>query len=95
VLHCQWRLFWDSSTDPLADPGDQGQNFLMIAAVDGRLALAKALVESGVSPNTSGEGSTVLEMACRGGRINVAQYLLSKGAKIRNAPSCEGVLSGK
>ena len=67
----------------------------MIAAVDGRLALAKALVESGVSPNTSGGGSTALEMACRGGRINVAEYLLSQGAKIRNAPSCEGVLTGK
>ena len=86
---------WMAATVRIAGPGDHGHNFLMIAAVDGRLALAKALVESGVSPNTSGGGSTALEMACRGGRINVAEYLLSQGAKIGNAPSCEGVLTGK
>jgi ankyrin repeat protein len=65
----------------------------MIAAVDGKLALAKALVENGVSPNTSGGGSTALEMACSNGRTDVAKYLLSKGAVISNALSCAPMFS--
>src|SRR2546425_1739039 len=86
---------WMAATVRIAGPGDHGQNFLMIAAVDGRLALAKALVESGVSPNTSGGGSTALEMACRGGRINVGEELVSPRAKKRKAPPCGGGFNGK
>src|SRR2546427_12851831 len=73
---------WMAATVRIAGPGDHGQNFLMIAAVDGRLALAKALVESGVSPNTSGGGSTALEMAGRGGGLKRAGgFVSSRGEK--------------
>jgi len=65
----------------------------MIAAVDGKLALAKALVENGVSANTSAGGSTALEMACSNGRTTVAKYLVEKGADIRNSPSCASLFS--
>jgi hypothetical protein len=69
-------------------PGKHGSSFLMIAAADGRLPLAQVLVANGVSPNTIAGGSTALDVACSSHNVDVARFLVAKGAEISRAPNC-------
>jgi len=60
----------------------------MMAAADGKLPLAKALIAKGVSPNTMAGGSTALDVACSSRNLDVAKFLLQQGAEFSRAPSC-------
>ena len=79
---------WMTTTIKLAGPGPHGTSFLMLAAADGRLPLAKVLIAKGVSPNTTAGGSTALEVACSSRNLDVAQFLLGQGSDISRAPGC-------
>lgn len=79
---------WMAGTVRVAGPGRHGTSFLMMAAADGKLRLAKVLVENGVSANAAAGGSTALDVACSSGSIDVAQFLLERGADISRAPNC-------
>ena len=79
---------WMTTTIKLAGPGPHGTSFLMLAAADGRLPLAKVLIAKGVSPNTTAGGSTALDVACSSRNLDVASFLLQQGAEINHAPSC-------
>lgn len=80
--------FWMTTTVRIAGPGPHGASFLMIAAADNKLPLAKILIANGISPNTEGGGSTALDVACSSRNLDVAKFLLGQGADISNAPSC-------
>ena len=82
---------WMITTIRLAGPGSHGASFLMLAAADGKLPLAKALIAKGVSPNTMAGGSTALDVACSSRNLDVAKFLLQKGAEISRAPDCTNV----
>ena len=82
---------WMTTTIRLAGPGLHGASFLMLAAADGKLPLAKALIAKGVSPNTMAGGSTALDVACSSRNLDVAKFLLQKGAEISRAPDCTNV----
>jgi hypothetical protein len=79
---------WMITTVRLAGPGKHGTSFLMLAAADGKLSLARALVQEGVSLNTMAGGSTALDVACSSRRIELARFLLAQGADMSKAPSC-------
>jgi hypothetical protein len=80
--------FWMTTTVRVAGPGSRGTSFLMMAAADGKLPLAKALIAKGVSPNTMAGGSTALDVACSSRNLDVAKFLLQQGAELSRAPSC-------
>jgi len=80
-----------TTTIRLAGPGPHGASFLMLAAADGKLPLAKTLIAKGVSPNTMAGGSTALDVACSSRNLDVAKFLLQKGAEISRAPDCTNV----
>jgi hypothetical protein len=79
---------WMTTTIRLAGPGPHGTSFLMLAAADGRLPLAKVLIAKGISPNTTAGGSTALDVACSSRNLDVAKFLLGQGSDISRAPSC-------
>src|SRR5439155_24200566 len=72
---------WMTTTIRLAGPGPHGASFLMLAAADGKLPLAKTLIAKGVSPNTMAGGSTALDVACSSRNLDVAKFLLQKGRR--------------
>lgn len=80
--------FWMITTVRFAGPGSKGTSFLMMAAADDKLPLAKTLVAKGVSPKTTAGGSTALDVACSSRNLDVAEFLLQHGAEISRAPSC-------
>ena len=93
LLLCSGLLYvpyevWMATTTRLAGPGPHGERNLMIAAADGKLGLARALIEHGVSPNAMGGGSTALEVACSSRNIEVAKFLITSGADLNRAPTC-------
>ena len=79
---------WMALTVRVAGPGRHGSRFLMIAAADGKVSLANALLSNGVSPNTEGGGQTALDVACSTGHIDVAKLLVVRGADRARAPGC-------
>jgi hypothetical protein len=80
--------FWMTTTVRIAGPGPHGASFLMMAAADNKLPLAKILIANGISPNTEAGGSTALDVACSSRNLDVAKFLLERGAQISHAPSC-------
>jgi hypothetical protein len=84
---------WMVTTIRLLGSGRHGESLLMKAAFDGRLPLAKVLVERGVSPNTTEGGSTALDVACSSRSVEVAKLLLANGADYSRAPNCANVPS--
>ena len=79
---------WMTATIRIAGPGVHGSSFLMMAAADDKLPLAKILIAKGVSPNTMAGGSTALDVACSSRNLDVARFLLQQGADLSRAPSC-------
>ena len=82
---------WMTTTIRIAGPGAHGSSFLMMAAADDKLPLAKILIAKGISPNTMGGGSTALAVACSSRNLDVARFLLQQGADLGRAPSCPNV----
>jgi hypothetical protein len=80
--------FWMTTAVRIAGPGPHGASFLMMAAADNKLPLAKILIANGISPNTEAGGSTALDVACSSRNLDVAKFLLDKGAEISRAPGC-------
>jgi hypothetical protein len=58
-----------------------GDTALMIATISGHLAVVKRLVEMG-GPQENRDGWSPLHYAAFGGQVEIARYLLSKGAGI-------------
>ena len=84
---------WMDTTIRLLGSGRHGESLLMTAAADGKLPLAKVLVEHGVSANTTAGGSTALDVACESRSVGVARLLLANGADINRAPNCANIPS--
>jgi len=61
-------------------PNKSNETPLMIASIDGELAVDKLLVQKGAEINR--EGWTPLHYACSTGKLEVAQYLIANGAKV-------------
>lgn len=81
---------WKLALAGVLGPGRHGSENLSLAAATGELRLVKTLVESGVpvdAPNSA--GTTALNAACVGRQIEVARYLLARGADLKRAPECE------
>jgi len=87
VVYIPYNI-WMTTTIRIAGPGAHGTSFLMMAAADGKLPLAKDLIAKGVSPNTMAGGSTALDVACSSRNLDVAKFLLQQGAEFSRAPSC-------
>lgn len=82
---------WMTTTIRIAGPGSHGSSFMMMAAADNKLPLARALVANGVSPNAMGGGSSALDVACSSRNLDIARFLLQQGADLSRAPSCTNV----
>ena len=85
--------FWMITTVKVVGPGSHGASFLMKAAADDKLPLARILIVKGISPNTMAGGSTALDVACSSRNLDVARFLIQNGADISRAPSCANLLS--
>ncbi|MEP6943855.1 MAG: ankyrin repeat domain-containing protein, partial [Betaproteobacteria bacterium] len=88
------RAGWEPTTDILLKAGAKidaknsfGDTAIMVASLNGHLALVKKFFARGAEINPS--GWTPLAYAATNGQTEVARYLLEVGAKI-NAPSANG-----
>jgi hypothetical protein len=84
---------WMATTIRFLGSGRHGESLLMMAAADGKLQLAKVLIEHGISANTTAGGSTALDVACSSRSVEVASLLLANGADISRAPNCANIPS--
>jgi hypothetical protein len=84
--------FWKRATIGVMGPGPNAAQFLVYAAHDGDRPTVDLLLNHGVPVDISNRGSTALNGACAGGQLEMAHFLLSKGADVSRAPDCEGFL---
>lgn len=74
------HIYWKSDID---QPDIDGNRPLHVAARDGRVRIARALVEGGADPEaTDADGHTALRVALDNGKTQVAQMLLEHGARL-------------
>ena len=81
--------WWQFSTIRLAGPGSRASNQLTAAAFSGHRYLVDVLLRGGLkvdSPDT--DRHTALATACSAARKEMADYLISRGAKLDSAPEC-------
>lgn len=81
--------WWQFSTIQLVGPGSGASNQLTAAASSGHRYLVDALLRGGLnvdSPDTYRH--TALATSCRDARRDMADYLISRGAKLDSAPEC-------
>jgi hypothetical protein len=81
--------WWQFSTIQLAGPGLRAANQLTTAASRDHRYLVDALLRGGLkvdSPDT--DGHTALAKACSSARKEMADYLISRGAKLDSAAEC-------
>ena len=84
---------WQIATLELVGPGSNAGAQLAIAATGDQRLLVKELLRLGVSIEGSTEwGGTALNMACQAEELEMARYLISKGAKIDAAPNCRHIV---
>ncbi len=80
---------WQIATLELAGPGSNAGAQLAIAATGDQRLLVRELLRHGVSIEGSTEwGGTALNMACQAEQLEMARYLIEKGAKVNAAPNC-------
>lgn len=84
---------WKRLTVVLMGPGPHAPQFLVSAAHDGDRSMIELLLNRGVSVDVLSETSTALNSACAGGQVEIARFLLAKGAEISRAPDCQGMRS--
>ena len=74
------RAALDAGLDPQLK-NQNGWTLLMLAAVEGNIALAQALLDKGVSTNNrNAKGETALAIATAKGHTDFAAFLKSHGA---------------
>ena len=64
--------------------------YLVYGAASGHKYLVDAVLKNGV-PVDASESRTALNAACASKKINMARYLISKGADLSRAPECKWV----
>jgi hypothetical protein len=82
---------WKRAMIALKGPGPQAAQLLVYAAHDGDRLTLEMLLSRGVAVDVRNGQSTALDGACAGHQIEIARLLLSKGAKITDAPNCQDV----
>ena len=83
---------WQIATLELAGPGSNAGAQLAIAATGDQRLLVRQLLRHGVSIEGSTKwGGTALNMACQAEELEMARYLIAKGAKIDAAPNCRRI----
>jgi hypothetical protein len=83
---------WKRVTIAIGGPGRHAGQFLVYAAHDGDRSTVELLLNRGVSVDTLNGDSTALNGACAGRQIEIARFLLSKGADVSRAPQCRNML---
>jgi len=88
---------WITLLVTIRGPGQHGNSYLNFAAAEHHLHLVKTLVDSGVPVDAPYDGDTALNAACVVKDVQIARYLLSKGADLNRAPACAWVyeINGK
>lgn len=92
ILYIPYHV-WKRVTIAVAGPGPHAGQFLVYAAHDGDRSTVELLLNHGVSVDTLNGDSTALNGACAGRQIEIARFLLSKGADVGRAPDCRNMLS--
>jgi hypothetical protein len=77
------QSFWEFATLEIVGPGPEAHNQLVSAAYLDELYLVKALMNHGIPG-----AAAVLDGARRSRRIEMARYLISRGAKLEDALAC-------
>ncbi len=91
VLMMFWVPYewWQFSTIQLAGPGAGASRQLTAAAFSGHRYLVNVLLRSGLNVDSlDTDRHTALAEACRAARRDMADYLISRGAKLDSAPEC-------
>jgi hypothetical protein len=84
---------WKRAIVRLKGPGPHAPQFLVYAAHDGDRSMVELLLSRGVSVDVLNETSTALNGACAGGQLEIARFLLAKGAQVNRAPDCQEMRS--
>jgi hypothetical protein len=92
ILYIPYSV-WKRATIAVRGPGPHAAQLLVYAAHDGDRSTVELLLNRGVSVDTLNGSSTALNGACAGGQIEIARFLLSKGADVSRARDCRKVLS--
>ena len=83
---------WKLAVIELSGPGHYAGEHLSIAAAQGETYVVRALLAKGIAVDTpNSNGTTALNAACVGKKVEIARYLLSKGADPSRAPTCRWV----
>lgn len=82
--------FWMALSVGLGKAPAYWPEYLEYGAGEGQKYLVKTVLDKGVPVDAKGSFGTALNAACVGKQIAMAQYLLSKGADVNQAPSCQG-----
>jgi len=91
-LYIPYRV-WKHAAIAVGGPGPNAGQFLVYAAHDGDKSTVELLLNHGVPVDTLNGDSTALNGACAGGQIEIARFLLSKGAEFSRAPDCRNMIS--
>lgn len=88
---------WVRLSVKIAGPGAFGPQFMVFAAADDDRGTVDLLLDKGLNVDVMNGTSTALNGACAGKRIEMAKYLIARGAKVSRAPECEWIeeISGK
>ena len=81
--------WWTSFTLMVAGPGPCAPEQLTFAALEEQQGLVAMLLSRGVAIDAKDrQGDTALETACRNHHIELADYLVKRGANLDAAPVC-------
>jgi hypothetical protein len=82
---------WEEFDIAVAGPGTHGSEFMVQAAANGNLHFVKRLLAAGYDVNyESSGGTTVLSGACVGGKVRMAEFLISSGANMNRKNHLSG-----
>ena len=84
---------WKRVMVNLRGPGPHAAQTLVYAAHDGDRSTVELLLKKGVPIDILNQTSTALNGACAGRQIEIARFLLSKGADLNRAPDCQPILN--
>ena len=84
---------WQWITLETAGPGPGAGKQLVAASMQDEQELVEALVRRGVAVDYERAGSgTALEAACANRHVEVARFLIERGASLERAPSCREIV---